>query len=194
MPYDSAATRSRLIDAAYAEFVERGLAGARVDRIAAAATANKQAIYAYFGSKDALFDAVLDARLQVLADLVPFTPENLPGYAGALFDQLNADPGLVRLTQWKALESPEASDAELAAHLDKARALSDAHGTSLESGMDAMMFALAAAQAWNSTPPAIRNPSGAGEDDRRARHRAAMVAAVIAATDPLLSPKPTGAE
>lgn len=51
MAYDSAATRARLLDAAHAEFAERGLAGARVDRIAAAAQANKQAIYAYFGSR-----------------------------------------------------------------------------------------------------------------------------------------------
>jgi AcrR family transcriptional regulator len=34
-------------------------AGARVDRIAASANANKQLIHAYFGSKDQLFDAVL---------------------------------------------------------------------------------------------------------------------------------------
>ena len=37
------------------EFSAYGIAGARVDRIASAAKANKQAIYAYFGSKDALF-------------------------------------------------------------------------------------------------------------------------------------------
>ena len=55
MAYDSAATRARLLDAAHSEFAERGLAGARVDRIAAAAQANKQAIYAYFGSKEQLF-------------------------------------------------------------------------------------------------------------------------------------------
>jgi len=186
MAYDSAATRSRLLDAAYVEFVERGLAGARVDRIASAAAANKQAIYAYFGSKDALFDAVLDARLRVLADLVPFTPRDLPKYAGALFDQLDADPGLVRLTQWKALERPGASDGELAAHLDKARALADAHATTPEAGMDAMMFALAAAQSWSFTAGSIRNPAGDAEVTRKARHRAAMVDAVAAASSTLL--------
>ena len=186
VPYDSAATRARLLDAAYHEFVDRGLAGARVDRIASAASANKQAIYAYFGSKDALFDAVLDARLQVLADLVPFTPKDLPGYAGTLFDQLDADPGLVRLTQWKALERPGASDGELAAHLDKARALADAHATTPEAGMDAMMFALAAAQSWSFTAGSIRNPAGDAEVTRKARHRAAMVDAVAAASSTLL--------
>ena len=188
VPYDSAATRARLLDAAYNEFVERGLAGARVDRIASAASANKQAIYAYFGSKDALFDAVLDARLLVLADLVPFTPEDLPGYAGTLFDQLDADPGLVRLTQWKALERPDASAAELAAHLDKANKLGEERGSTVDASMDAMMFALAAAQSWNLTAGGIRNPTGSDEPARKARHRAAMVAAVAAATDAVLAP------
>ncbi|MEV0716013.1 TetR family transcriptional regulator [Asanoa sp. NPDC050611] len=185
-PYDSAATRTRLLDAAYAEFVERGLAGARVDRIAAAAAANKQAIYAYFGSKDALFDAVLAGRLRVLADLVPFRADDLPGYSGALFDRFADDPGLLRLVQWKTLERPEASEQELAAHLDKAGELAGAHGTTLEAAMDTLMIALAAAQAWHNTSPEIRNPAGDDEATRRARHRAAVVAAVDAATTALL--------
>ena len=39
MPKDGSATRRRLLDAATAEFSARGIAGARVDRIAAAAEA-----------------------------------------------------------------------------------------------------------------------------------------------------------
>ena len=57
MPWDSQDTRRRLLEAAITEFSAYGIAGARVDRIASAAKANKQAIYAYFGSKDALFAA-----------------------------------------------------------------------------------------------------------------------------------------
>ncbi|BCB76169.1 TetR family transcriptional regulator [Phytohabitans flavus] len=187
MAYDSAATRARLLDAAFDEFVERGLAGARVDRIAAAAFANKQAIYAYFGSKDALFDAVLDARLQVLADLVPFTPHDLPGYIGALFDQLMADGRLVRLTQWKALERPDAAPAELEAHLSKAGALAAVHGTTVERGMDALMAALGAGLAWSTTAPGIRNPDAGAEKARLQRHRAAIVTSVAAIVDALLT-------
>ena len=56
---DAEATKARLLAAATAEFAAYGVAGARVDRIAGAAQANKQLIYAYFGSKDDLFDAVL---------------------------------------------------------------------------------------------------------------------------------------
>jgi AcrR family transcriptional regulator len=187
MAYDSAATRTRLLEAAYAEFVERGLAGGRVERIATAAAANKQAIYAYSGSKHALFDAVLDARLRVLADLVPFTPEDLPAYAGALFDQLVADPGLMRLTQWKALERPEASQSELEAHLTKANSLAASHGSSPEDGMDTLMLVLAIAQAWSLTAPAIRNPDGDDTTARLNRHRNAVIRSATAIASELMN-------
>lgn len=187
MGYDSAATSARLLAAAHGEFVEQGFAGARVDRIASAAKANKQAIYAYFGSKEGLFEAVLEQRLTVLADAVPLVPDDLPGYAGALFDELTGDPALQRLTQWKSLERPEASAHELAAHLAKAGEIAEASGVDLETAMDVMMLALGIAQAWNATPPAIRNPGGGDEGARRARHRDALVAAVDAVATRLLA-------
>ena len=55
------ATRARILDAARAEFATHGLAGARVDEIAARAGANKRMIYAYFGNKEDLWVAVLEA-------------------------------------------------------------------------------------------------------------------------------------
>jgi AcrR family transcriptional regulator len=186
MSYDSSATRARLLAAAYDEFVRVGFAGARVDRIAAAATANKQAIYAYFGSKGALFDAVLSDRLRVLADVAPFTPDDLPGYTGALFDELTGDPGLQRLTQWKMLERPEASEQEREAHLSKAGAIAERYGVALTTAMDAMMIALATAQSWNMTAAAIRDPLEDEPDKRLADHRAAIVAGVGAVTMALL--------
>lgn len=54
------ATKRRILDAALAEFAKLGLGGARVDAIAKNAAANKGLIYAYFGSKDSLFTAVLE--------------------------------------------------------------------------------------------------------------------------------------
>lgn len=54
------ATRRRILDAALAEFAEKGLAGARVDEIAEHADANKRMIYAYYGSKEDLWLAVLE--------------------------------------------------------------------------------------------------------------------------------------
>jgi AcrR family transcriptional regulator len=58
---DAGRTRSRILGAATAEFARHGLAGARVDRIALAAGANKRMLYYYFGSKEALFLAVLES-------------------------------------------------------------------------------------------------------------------------------------
>ena len=53
-------TRREILEAARAEFAERGLDGARVDRIAERADANKRLIYHYFNSKDELYSAVLE--------------------------------------------------------------------------------------------------------------------------------------
>lgn len=58
---NSEKSRERILRAATAEFARRGLGGARVDRIAARAGANKRMLYYYFGSKDDLFLAVLEA-------------------------------------------------------------------------------------------------------------------------------------
>lgn len=48
----------RIVDIATQEFVEKGLAGARIDEIAGHTT--KRKIYYYFGSKDELYRAVLE--------------------------------------------------------------------------------------------------------------------------------------
>ncbi|MBX9699905.1 MAG: TetR/AcrR family transcriptional regulator [Acetobacteraceae bacterium] len=56
----AAATRQRILDAALAEFAAHGLAGARVDEIAARAGANKRMLYAHFGGKDELWLTVLE--------------------------------------------------------------------------------------------------------------------------------------
>ncbi len=57
---DPAGTRSRILDAATKEFARLGLGGARVDRIAERAGANKRMLYYYFGDKEGLFLAVLE--------------------------------------------------------------------------------------------------------------------------------------
>ena len=56
----AAATRQRILDAALAEFAQNGLAGARVDEIAARSGANKRMLYAHFGSKEELWLEVLE--------------------------------------------------------------------------------------------------------------------------------------
>ena len=59
---DPQRTRQKILDAATEEFARYGLGGARVDRIAARAGANKRMLYYYFRDKDNLFLAALEAR------------------------------------------------------------------------------------------------------------------------------------
>ena len=103
---DATATRARILEAATAEFAAYGLAGARVDRLAERAGANKERIYAYFGNKEGLFDATVEANIEQLIDAVPFTATDLPGYAVEMFDFNVAHPEFTRLALWHTLERP----------------------------------------------------------------------------------------
>ena len=58
---DPDATKSKILGAAWHEFAQKGFAGARVDAIAARSGANKRMIYHYYGDKERLFVAVLEA-------------------------------------------------------------------------------------------------------------------------------------
>lgn len=58
---DPGATKSKILAAAWHEFAQKGFAGARVDAIAARSGANKRMIYHYYGDKEGLFVAVLEA-------------------------------------------------------------------------------------------------------------------------------------
>lgn len=57
---------NQIIDIATQEFVEKGLAGARIDEIAGRAT--KRKIYYYFDGKDELYRAVLERAYQRVRD------------------------------------------------------------------------------------------------------------------------------
>jgi AcrR family transcriptional regulator len=122
--------RARLLDAAFKEFARHGLAGARVDRIAEAAQANKGLIYVYYGNKEQLFDTVLTQRVGALFDAVPFTTADLPTFAGALFDHLLASPEVLRLHTWRHLERGGSPAAEIEWGREKIEAIAQAqkHG------------------------------------------------------------------
>ena len=98
------ATQARILQAARAEFARFGIAGARVDRIADEARANKAQLYSYFGNKEALFEAVFARALRDIVDTVPIDAADLPGYAVRLYDDYLARPELVRLATWSRLE------------------------------------------------------------------------------------------
>ncbi|HEX4882826.1 MAG TPA: TetR/AcrR family transcriptional regulator [Casimicrobiaceae bacterium] len=61
---DAERTRAAILAAAIDEFAAHGLGGARVDRIAARAKANKRMLYYYFGAKEALYLAALEAAYE----------------------------------------------------------------------------------------------------------------------------------
>ena len=104
MKRDIQETKKRLLEAATNEFAQRGIAGARVDRIAELAGCSKALIYDYFGNKDQLFDAVYDALVVAFVQEVPIDTSDLAGYAGRLFDQYQACPEILRLAIWDILE------------------------------------------------------------------------------------------
>jgi AcrR family transcriptional regulator len=185
MPRSSAPTRARLIAAAIAEFADHGLAGARVDRIAAAAAANKRAIYDYFGNKEGLFDAALISAISDLTEAVPLGPDDLPGYAAELFDYLLAHPGAVRMIAWRRLERPQAgpglSDSYVEHMMqvrDQASPTTDGRPATI-GPVDLVVLVIGLANAWHLSSSDLLPAAGQDPADpqRIAQHRRAVVEA-----------------
>ena len=98
-------TRAALLDAGATLFAERGIAGASVDAIAAAAGRTSGALYDHFGSKDGLLFALLeawvsDATLAITAEQA--TAETLDEWLAAMWHAVVDPPGGDR--RWIALE------------------------------------------------------------------------------------------
>ncbi len=103
-PRDPERTKRDILIAAREEFVEHGLDGARVDRIAERAGANKRMLYHYVGNKEALYARVIyDAYREIregeaelhLGDLPPaLAMEKLVGFT---FDHFREHPWFLRL-------------------------------------------------------------------------------------------------
>jgi AcrR family transcriptional regulator len=66
---DAERTRSELLEVATEVFSEQGYSGARVDEIAERTRTTKRMIYYYFGGKEGLFLAVLEAAYRRIRDL-----------------------------------------------------------------------------------------------------------------------------
>ena len=114
-------TRARILEAATEEFAARGIAGARVSRIAEVAGCNKAMLYAYFGNKDDLFDAVFSASLEKYLDEVGFDVDDLPAYAGRVFDYFEEHPDRLRLSVWYRLERPDGRPLEAIVAVNQSR-------------------------------------------------------------------------
>jgi AcrR family transcriptional regulator len=110
--------------AAKKEFADRGLAGARINRIAAEANASKERLYAYFPSKESLFVAVTEQLVADVAEDTELRGDDIPGYIGRLFDNYLRNPENARLHDWLGFSSTETDGAEvvaLRAKLDEIR-------------------------------------------------------------------------
>jgi AcrR family transcriptional regulator len=66
---DPERTQANILEVAAAEFGEKGLAGARIDEIAALTQTSKRMIYYYFGSKEGLYLAVLEEAYRRVRDV-----------------------------------------------------------------------------------------------------------------------------
>jgi TetR/AcrR family transcriptional regulator len=100
---DPARTRERILRAARREFVAKGFAGARVDAIARAASANKRMLYYYFGDKDALYRAILREGIATNLDLVAAAPPDPADLLPFLFARALKRTESIRMLQWEAL-------------------------------------------------------------------------------------------
>ncbi|GAA2981374.1 AcrR family transcriptional regulator [Microbacterium terrae] len=185
---DAEATRARILRAAMAEFAAVGLAGGRVERIAAQSESNVRMIYAYFGNKAGLFDAAVHAAVEGMAAAVPPTPGMLAEWAGRLFDYHRADPTALRVSLWAQLERPEVAAEPMEAYMAKTLTVSSETGGARRA-IDLLAIVYAIAQAGTVTPRGLLSADGADPDDpeRVAQHRAAVVAAVAAIVEPRAS-------
>src|SRR5258708_26645473 len=77
----SSETRTRILDAALREFSALGMAGARMDQIAAAAGVNKALLYYHFDSKENLYIAAVEMISAKIRDLsmAVFLRDGSPG-------------------------------------------------------------------------------------------------------------------
>ncbi len=66
----SAERRSQLIEVSRAIFAEKGVEGATVEEIAAAAKVSKPVIYEHFGGKEGLYAVVVDREMAALLNLI----------------------------------------------------------------------------------------------------------------------------
>jgi AcrR family transcriptional regulator len=186
MAWDTERTKRLLLESATVEFGEHGLAGARIDRIAATAGVNKERIYQYFGKKEDLFAAVLGSRLRASMDDVPMRgtgPGAAGDYAGRLFDHHLADGVIPRLVFWEGLERGAATAADAARvsyHEEKvARFQALLPGLDRAAAGELLLTIVSLVNAW----PVLGHLDGflvGTRPDRAAERRAAIVESVTA--------------
>jgi AcrR family transcriptional regulator len=109
---DSIETRGAILRAAERIYADNGLAGARMEAIAAAASVNKALLYYYFKSKEDLYQAVIGSQLRefaketekVLSAKGPAAPILLR-YVSYHFDFIGTHPYYPRIFQRMLMEN-----------------------------------------------------------------------------------------
>jgi AcrR family transcriptional regulator len=96
--------RGEILVAARAEFAQYGLAGARIDRIARAARASKERLYAHFGDKETLFREVVAADGAEFVSAVTLRPDAVAEFVGDIYDLACRRPEHLRMIDWARLE------------------------------------------------------------------------------------------
>jgi AcrR family transcriptional regulator len=88
---------SEIVDAARAEFIDKGFSAARIDDVALRAGVSKGLVYVYFPSKEALFEAVIQSAVapvignvgaMLAADMTTPAPDQLRMILSTLYREL----------------------------------------------------------------------------------------------------------
>lgn len=181
---DPEGKKRSLLDSALLEFAANGL-GARVEDIAAGAGCSAGLVYTYFGSKEALFDAVLDDITARMIDLLPMTGDDLASYAVGLFEAGTKAPEVDRFVAWyelqRSVEAGPRSSVEKAI-ADKIAAV----GAALDAGviasdLSASELVLAVhtiARMWAIQPRAVISAVGGNHKSQREAVRTAVEALI----------------
>ncbi|BBX61656.1 TetR family transcriptional regulator [Mycobacterium saskatchewanense] len=180
--------RGEILAAARAEFAQYGLAGARIDRIARAANASKERLYAHFGDKETLFRDVVSTDGAEFFRAVELHPDAVPEFVGGVFDLAQSRPEHLRMITWAKLEGFPLDKPEFDGEHPPERAIAaveqaqaDGHVDPAWEPQQLLVFLFAIGLAWAHWP----DPAAATTDpDVIARRRAAAVEAAARIVEP----------
>jgi AcrR family transcriptional regulator len=128
---DPERTMAEILSVATQECADKGLAGARIDEIAAATRTSKRMIYYYFGSKEGLYIAVLEAaygrmrKIEADLHLNDFEPEEaLKRLVEFTYDHHQGNEEFIRLVM--------SENVHRAAYLAQSPAIQKLNGSALQ--------------------------------------------------------------
>jgi AcrR family transcriptional regulator len=111
------ARRQRILTEAARCFAARGFAGTTTRELAAGAGVTEAALYRYFPSKEALYTALIDEKMATASPFAALEQEAAQGerqllerVAVGMLEAANADPHLLRILLYTALEGHALAD------------------------------------------------------------------------------------